>query len=115
MALRSIPPKGSIPPSVRGNIGVRIGIGGLGSARSGGTPSSTAFPLHGKPSKPIMKLSLHGLEEMLDWGLEEEKRCQDLLRMLPPAMPEYQSVLASLDKLRDSLAIIRKQLAVRKE
>jgi len=89
-----------IPPGVTLGFGARIG----GTGRE-----STRF----SKVKLKMKLTKHGLEEMLDWGLEQEQKCENLLRILPPSLPEYDEVLTRLDKLRAVNNQIKRQLATK--
>ena len=65
-------------------------------------PDSYPFSVEeGKP-KQKPRLTKRGLEELLDWGMEQERKCQEMLRLLPPGMSEYQRLLERLDKARRS-------------
>ena len=93
------------------SIGIRIGIGGTGIRRQETT--SNRFPIHTKPSSRI-KLTKHGLEEMLDWGIEQEKKCMNMLKVLPSEMKEYNQILERLDKVWEVNAQIKKQILAKK-
>ena len=98
-------------------IGVRIGIGGtgIGGARTS-SRQSDVYPLHSeakaKPKK--RKLTKHGLEEMLDWGMEQEQKCRGMLKVLPPELPEYQQLLEKLEQVIAVNEQVRRQLAARR-
>lgn len=51
----------------------------------------------------------NSLEKLLNWGKEEERKCLELLKILPPEVEEYQEVMEKLDKLQ----IAVKQIKVR--
>lgn len=96
------------------SIGVRIGIGGAGLGK-GSPASADSYPIHTVPkAKRRLRLTKHGLAEMLDWGLEQEQKCQEMLKTLPSSLPEYDKVLERLDRVKEVIASIRKQLAERK-
>lgn len=93
-------------------IGVRIGIGGIGTARR---QSTSTYPIKTKSSlKPKIKLTGRGLEEMLTWGMAEERKCLEMIKAMPPEMPEYNTVLETLDKAMAVNEQIRKQIALRR-
>ena len=93
--------------------GVTLGFG----AKIGGTGTgSTRFPIHTKSKvTPKMKLTKGGLEEMLAWGLEQEQKSVEMLKILPNTLPEYEEVLTKLDKLQAVTLQIKQQLAGRRQ
>ena len=85
------------------------------------TTTSDTYPIHevkqnarqgGKPGK--VKLTKHGLEEMLDWGLEQEEKCKQMLKVLVPEMEEYQQILEKLEKCISVNEQVRQQIAAKR-
>ena len=90
--MRSIPPGGSIPASVRQRQ----------------QPVPTTFKIQ-KGVKNVPKPSTGTLAKLLEWGKQEEQKCIDLLKVLPPELPEYGEVLSSLDEIQIKLHQIKVQ------
>jgi len=128
----SIPPRGSIPLNVRGGkqvqrrklpacsqethcLSVRLGMGN-GKRSTARHPADISEPSYYIPSKPITKKGLRKgtLERLLAWGQQEEQRCMNVLRTLSPEFHEYDEVLEKLDKLRQVLDQVKRQLVARK-
>lgn len=106
-----------IPAGVTLKFGARIGGIGIGSTGTRKSSSNTSsWPAHTVPKAKLSKtwLKKRGLEEMLDWGLEQEKKCMGMLKLLPAALPEYDEILGKLAKVQDVIVQIRQQIAVRK-
>lgn len=128
---RSIPPRGSIPPNIRGEkqkerktidvgnkitryTGIRIEMGA--SSRFTGRrslASSDSYRIQGKPTAKKI-LGKETLEKLLTWGHQEEQRCINILRTLAPELPEYDKVVERLGKLQDVLEQVKRQLAARR-
>ena len=107
--IRSIPPRGSIPPSVRGRqIGVRIGIGGVGIPRK--QPAS-ASPIHTKPK--IIGKGVKVLKELLAEARIHEKTVAHMLTVVPSKFPEYDDLLDRLAKLERLILQLNQQIIAR--
>lgn len=52
----------------------------------------------------------NSLEKLLNWGKEEERKCLELLKILPPEAEEYRAVMEKLDKLQIALKQIKVQI-----
>ena len=74
----------------------------------------TAFELKGKPSAK-KSLSRGTLEGLLEWGKREEVKLKEVLKALPYELPEYNEAMTRLDKLQNTISIIIKQIAGRKD
>lgn len=92
-----------IPP--RTTLHSRVGLSNVRHA--GGS-----FEIKERP-KSKKRPSTGVLEKLLEMGLKEEQKCLDILKALPPDIEEYEMVMIALEKVRDSLMIIRKQLTER--
>ena len=76
--------------------------------------TSNKFSIHTNPKPLRTKLTKHGLEEMLDWGLEQEKKCEEMLKALSVEMEEYNQILERLDKVWTVNEQIKRQLVAKK-
>ncbi|NQT73680.1 MAG: hypothetical protein HQ553_13070 [Chloroflexi bacterium] len=74
-------------------------------------PSSSVYPIHGKPKSNMKLNGLHGLDALLNWSIEQEQAVTDQLKSLNPDKPEYQQLMEQWDKLAESTCRVRVQLA----
>ena len=107
--MKSIPPKGSIPPNVRARQpGQEIPAISVGSVRN----SSTSLEIQRvvrkvrKPDKRTLKLLREGAEE-------EERKCIDILKALTPEIPEYDEVLYKLGEVQEKIQQINSQIGAK--
>ena len=99
------------------SIGVRIGIGGVGvggARRTSRQPDAYSLNADVKPKPRRRRLTRHGLEEMLDWGMQQERKCKEMLKLLPHSLPEYEEMLGRLDRIMAVNEQVKKQLAERR-
>lgn len=54
------------------------------------------------------------LERLLDWVMEHENRCLDMLKQLPWETQEYAATMERFDRLQEAGAQVRAQLAARR-
>jgi len=94
------------------SIGVKIGIGGTGIRRSDTTVPDT-YPIDTKNPRRRRKVNNRSLEELLAWGKKEEKRCLEMLKVLPTDLTEYDIILGKLDRLMATIRQIEVQIAER--
>lgn len=129
--VKSIPPGSNIPPNIRRqkrgelksmksdnkitrHMGLRLEAYNRNRPvirRSSNT--SEPYRIQGKPAA-VKRLGNMTLEKLLAWGQQEEQKCLNLLKVLPPELPEYNEVLEKLGKLQDVLGQVKRQLATRK-
>ena len=83
----------------------------IGRPQVRGARESGAFPIHTVPKHSKPRLTKGGLEELLAWGLEQEKKCREMLKALSPGMAEYEQLLERLDKVVATNEQVKKQLA----
>ena len=98
-------------------MGVRIATGAGSRPIRRRSSMTDSYSIDAKPAKakPKRWLTKHGLEELLDWGLEQERKCKEMLKALPSEMEEYQTILERLDKAMEVNEQIRKQIAVKRQ
>lgn len=97
--------------------GVRIGTGTTTvRAARGRTPVPDSYPISVRSGKPKQRtrVTRRGLEELLDWCMEQERKIVEMPKVLPPEMPEYQQLLERLDKVIDGNRQVRAQIALRR-
>ena len=75
---------------------------------------SYSVTIEPKRPKQRTRLTKRGLEELLDWGMEQERKCQETLRVLSPEMPEYQELLERLDRVTEANRQVKGQIALRR-
>jgi len=77
---------------------------------------SDSYPISVRSGKPKQRtrVTKGGLEELLDWCMEQERQTVETLKVLPPEMPEYQQLLERLDKVIDGNRQLRGQIALRR-
>jgi len=100
-----------IPPRI--TLGFKIGIGGLGGLGGGmrQVSSSSMAIKHGKPK--TAKLSTAVLEGLLEEGHKHYKEVTEMLKQLPPNMPEYDQLLDKESKLKSTINQILGQIQSR--
>lgn len=125
---RNIPPGGSIPTNVRGEKQawrkkataysqkprrLSVCLGRKDSKRPIVRRPADITEPYCIPSKPIAKKRLckGTLDRLLTWGQQEEQRCINVLRTMPPDLPEYDEVLEKYSKLQQMLDQVKRQLA----
>lgn len=77
-------------------------------------PDSYPISVGSVKSRQRTQLTRHGLQELLNWGTEQERRIVETLKVLPSDMPEYQHLLEQLDKVIEANWQVRVQIALRK-
>jgi len=94
---------------------IGAGTTGLRAARER-TPSSDSYPITVSSGKPEQRTraNKHGLEELLAWGSEQERKIVELLKALPPEIPTYQQLLERLDRVIEVNRQVRAQIALRR-
>ena len=98
-------------------IGVKIGAGTTGArAVRGQTPVPDSYSVSARSgkSKQGAQLAKRSLEELLDWGMEQERNTAQMLKVLPSEMPEYQQLLERLDRVISTNHQVRAQIALRR-
>jgi len=97
--------------------GVMIGTGTTSVRTVGGrTLVPDSYPMSVSSGKPKQRTQLtkHGLQELLNWGMEQERKIVETLNVLPAEMPEYQQLLEQLDKVIETNRQVRVQIALGK-
>ena len=95
-------------------VGVEAGTIGARAAQDRiSMPNSFSVRLENKP-KQRTSLTKQGLEELLEWGVEQERRMVEMLKVLPSEMPEYQRLLERLDKVNNANRQVRVQIALKR-
>lgn len=99
-------------------IGVKIGAGTTGVRAVRGqapVPDSYSISASSGKSKQRARLAKRGLEELLDWGMEQERKTAQMLKVLPSEMPEYQQLLERLDRVISTNHQVRAQIALKRD
>jgi len=97
-------------------IGVMIGAGTAGVRVAGErTMVPDCYPISAKPSKLKQRIrpNRRSLEQLLAWGMEQEQKMVEMLKVLPPDMPTYQQLLERLDRVMEVNRQVRVQIALR--
>ena len=97
--------------------GVMVASGTTGvRAVRGRTPVMDSYSVTVEPKKPKQRtrLTKSSLEELLDWGMEQERKMVEMIKVLPSEMPEYQQLLERLDKIVEANRQVRVQIALRR-
>ncbi|KPJ52615.1 MAG: hypothetical protein AMJ37_02550 [Dehalococcoidia bacterium DG_18] len=97
--------------------GVRVGAGATAVRAVGArTLVPDSYPISVGPVKPKQstQLTKRVLHELLNWGVEQERKTVEMLRVLPSEMPEYEQLLEHLDKVIETNRQVRVQIALRK-
>ena len=98
-----------IPPRI--TLGFKIGIGGLGGGMRQASSSLRTEIKHGRPK--ATKLSTSVLEGLLEEGHKHYKEVTEMLKQLPPSMPEYDQLLDKESKLKSTINQILGQIQSR--
>jgi len=98
------------------SIGVMIGAGTVRVRAEGGRATvPDSYPISASPGKRKQRAlpNRGGLEELLVWGMEQEQKIVEMLKVLPPDIPTYQQLLERLDRVIEVNRQVRAQIALR--
>lgn len=76
-------------------------------------PDSYPISVGSEKPKQRTQLTKRGLQELLNWGTEQERNIVEMLKVLPAETPEYQQLLEHLDKVIETNRQVRVQIALR--
>ena len=85
-----------------------------GTARTrGANHGCRSFPISSeRGAKQKVRLTGRGLEDLLEWGMAQERQMIQTLKTLPSEMPEYQQLLERLDRIDRATNQVRVQVSL---